>query len=208
MTAKRYDAAYFERFYLDPKTRVLSPAERRRRVKATLAICERFLDRPLRSVLDVGCGLGLWGRELVRHRPRLRYVGIEPSAAATRRAVRSGLDVRQGELAELDRLVGKRTFDLVICADVLHYLEEVQVRAAVASLAARTHGLAQLEVLTNAEGVEGDLDDMKLRAPDWYRRLFRRNGLEACGLHLYLAPPLHDVAAALEVHSRKFHPRV
>lgn len=198
MTVKRYDAAYFERFYLDPKTRVLSPAERRRRVAATLAICERFLDRPLRSVLDVGCGLGLWGWELKRLRPRLRYLGIEPSAPATGRAVRSGLDVRQGEIADLDRLVGARTFDLVICADVLHYLEDAQVRAAVADLAARTHGLAQLEVLTNAEGVEGDLDDMKLRAPDWYRRLFRRHGLQACGLHLYLAPPLHDVPAALE----------
>ena len=198
MTGKRYDERYFERFYLDPKTRVLSPAERRRRVAATLAVCERFVDRQLRSVLDVGCGLGLWGRELMRLRPRLRYLGVEPSAAATRRAVRSGLDVRQGEIAELDRLVGARTFDLVICADVLHYLEDAQVRVAVAGLAARTHGLVQLEVLTSAEGVEGDLDDMKRRAPEWYRRLFRRHGLEACGLHLYLARPLHDVPAALE----------
>ena len=198
MTTKLYDQRYFERFYLDPKTRVLSPAERRRRVAATLAICERFLDRPLRSVLDVGCGLGLWGRELRRLRPNLRYLGIEPSAAATQRAVRSGLDVRQGEVADLDRLVGRRTFDLVICADVLHYLEDARVRVAVADLASRTHGLAQLEVLTNAEGVEGDLEGMKLRAPSWYRRLFRRNGLVGCGLHLHLAPPLHDVAAALE----------
>ncbi len=198
MTGKRYDERYFERFYLDPKTRVLRPSERRRRVAATLAICERFLDRPLRSVLDVGCGLGLWGRELLRLRPHLRYLGIEPSSAATRRALRSGLDVRQGAIADLDTLVGRRTFDLVICADVLHYLEEPVVRTAVATLSERTHGLAQLEVLTSSEGVEGDLEGMRLRAPSWYRRVFRENGLEACGLHLYLAPLLHDVPAALE----------
>jgi SAM-dependent methyltransferase len=193
---KRYDAAYFERFYLDPKTRVLSPAERRRRVVATLATCERYLDRPLRSVLDVGCGIGMWGRELVRMRPSLRYRGLEPSEPAVARARRWGLDVRQGAVADLADVRG--TFDLVICADVLHYLADAEVEPAAAALAARTHGLAQLEVLTSAESVEGDLAGMFRRAPRWYLGRFRQHGFVPCGLHLYLAPPLHEAAAALE----------
>jgi SAM-dependent methyltransferase len=196
---KRYDDSYFERFYLDPKTRVLSPAERRRRVTATLATCERYLDRPLRSVLDVGCGIGMWGRELVRLRPRLRYLGLEPSQAAVSRARRWGLEVQLGDLASLDRVRG--TFDLVICADVLHYVPDDQVTPAVAALATKTHGLAQLEVLTSAESVEGDLADMQRRAPRWYLTRFRRQGLVPCGLHLYLTPALHEAAAALETFS-------
>jgi SAM-dependent methyltransferase len=199
LTPKRYDGAYFRRFYLNPRTRVLSPLERRRRVAAVIGVAERFLDRRLASVLDVGCGLGLWGRELLRQRPRCRYLGIEPSEAAVKAAVKGGLNVRLGDLEGLDRIVGGRTFDLVLCVDVLHYLPDAAVELAVADLTARSGGLVGLEVLTSAEGVEGDRADMRRRSPDWYRELFARHGLRPCGLHLYLAAPLHDVAAALEV---------
>ena len=195
---KRYDGAYFRRFYLNPKTRVLSPLERRRRVAAVVGVAERFLDRRLASVLDVGCGLGLWGRELLRQRPRCRYLGVEPSEAAVKTAGKGGLDVRLGDLAGLDRLVGDRTFDLVLCVDVLHYLPDAAVELSVATLAARSGGLVGLEVLTSAEGVEGDVAAMRRRSPHWYRELFARHGLRPCGLHLYLTRELHDAAAALE----------
>ena len=108
------------------------------------------------------------------------------------------MDVRLGDLTGLDRVVGDRTFDLVLCVDVLHYLHDAAVESAVMALAARSRGLVGLEVLTSAEGVEGDLAGMRRRSPDWYRELFARHGLRPCGLHLYLSPPLHDAAAALE----------
>jgi SAM-dependent methyltransferase len=193
----KYDAAYFRRYYLDPRTRVLAPAERRRRVAAVVALAERFLERPLATVLDVGCGVGLWGREILRLRPRVEWTGVEPSAAARRAAV-VARPILAGSLADLDRLVARRRFDLVLCVDVLHYLPEATIARALPALASRTGGLACLEVLTSADEVEGDLAGFLRRTPAWYRRRFAAAGLAACGAHCYLGEGARDSAAALE----------
>jgi len=195
--AKRYDRRYYERFYRDRATRVLAPAERRRRVAAVVALAEQHLGRRLGTALDVGCGAGLWGRELVRLRPRLRYLGLDPSPAAVALAPRR-LEVRRGGIAELDAL-GRRRFDLVVCADVLHYLDAAAVRAALPALVARARGPLYLEVLTAAEQVEGDRGGLRRRPPAWYLRLFAATGLVPAGLHLYLPRQLAGRAAALEL---------
>jgi SAM-dependent methyltransferase len=194
---KRFDRHYYERFYRDPATRVLAPAERRRRVAAVVALAEHHLGRRLRSALDVGCGAGLWGRELVRLRPRLRYLGLDPSSAAVALAPR-GLEVRRGGIEALGALGGAR-FDLVVCADVLHYLDAGAVRAALPALVRRARGPIYLEVLTSAEKVEGDRGGLRRRSPLWYLRWFAAAGLVPAGLHLYLPPGLADLPAALEL---------
>jgi SAM-dependent methyltransferase len=194
---KRYDRRYYERFYRAKATRVLAPAERRLRVAAVVALAEHHLGRRLRSALDVGCGAGLWGRELVRQRPGLRYLGLAPSPAAVALAPR-GLDVRRGGLEDLGAL-GRARFDLVVCADVLHYLEARAVRAALPALVARARGPLYLEVLTSAEAVEGDRGDLRRRSPRWYLELFGRAGLTPAGLQLYLPPGLAERPAALEL---------
>ena len=194
---KRFDQHYYVRFYRDPATRVLAPAERRRRVAAVVALAEHHLGRRLRSALDVGCGAGLWGRELVRLRPGLRYLGFDPSPAAVALAPR-GLEVRRGGIEALDAL-GSARFDLVVCADVLHYLDAGAVRAALPALARRARGPLYLEVLTSAERVAGDRRGLRRRAPVWYLRLFATAGLVPAGLHLYLPPALADLPAALEL---------
>ena len=194
---KRYDRRYYERFYRAKATRVLTPAERRLRVAAVVALAEHHLGRRLRSALDVGCGAGLWGRELVRLRPGLRYLGLDPSPAAVALAPR-GLDIRRGGLEDLAAL-GRSRFDLVVCADVLHYLDARAARAALPALAARARGPLYLEVLTSAEAVEGDRGELRRRAPGWYLELFGRAGLTPAGLHLYLPPGLAGKPAALEL---------
>jgi SAM-dependent methyltransferase len=194
---KRYDRRYYERYYRAKATRVLTPAERRLRVAAVVALAEHHLGRPLRSALDLGCGAGLWGRELVRLRPGLRYLGLDPSPAAVALAPR-GLAIRRGGLEDLAAL-GRSRFDLVVCADVLHYLEARAVRAALPALAARARGPLYLEVLTSAEAVEGDRGELRRRAPGWYLALFGRAGLTPAGLHLYLPPGLAGKPAALEL---------
>ncbi len=195
--AKRYDRRYYERFYRDRATRVLTPAERRRRVAAVVALAEQHLGRRLGSALDVGCGVGLWGRELLRLRPRLRYLGLDPSPAAVALAPR-GLEVRRAGIAQLDAL-GRRRYDLVVCADVLHYLEAAEVRAALPALTARARGPLYLEVLTAAEQVEGDRSGMRRRPPAWYLSHFAAAGLVPAGLHLYLPAALAARATALEL---------
>lgn len=195
--SKRYDAAYFDRFYRDPGTRVLSPAERRRRVAAVVAMTERWLERPLRDVLDVGCGPGLWGREVARLRPRARYLGLEPSAAVRPR--RTGrLEIRRGGFDEVAALPERRRFDLVLCVDVLHYLPAAEVDRALGALVPRARGLMVLEVLTADEGIAGDLTDLRRRRARWWRERFARRGLIGVGLHGWLPRALADAPAALE----------
>ena len=89
-------------------------------------------------------------------------------------------------------------FDLVVCADVLHYLEADELERGLPALVNLTAGLAYLELLTSDEEVEGDLRALKLRPPALYRKLFSSAGLTAVGCHGWLAPGLADAPAALE----------
>ena len=194
---KRYDDDYYARFYRNPETRVLSPAERRRRVAAVVALAERWLDRRLRSVLDLGCGPALWGREILRLRPRANYLGFDPSSSIRPR--RSGrFEIRHGGLGEVAALPERRRFDLVLCIDVLHYLSTAEVDRTLAALVPRAGGLMVLEVLTADEGIAGDLADLRRRRARWWRQRFARRGLVAVGLHGWLPRALADAPAALE----------
>jgi SAM-dependent methyltransferase len=197
---KTYDRAYFERWYRRPASRLEAPAELRRRVAMAVAIAERYLGRAVRSALDVGCGEGRWRAELKRLRPRLRYVGVEPSDYAVERYGRSR-GLVHGAFADLPRLDLAGTFDLVICADVLHYLGEEELERGLPALVERTGGAAYLELLTSAEEVEGDRRALHLRPPAFYEERFRAAGLVGVGCHFWLAPALADAPAALERRS-------
>ena len=194
---KVYDRAYFERWYRARKNRIESPAALRRRVALAVAMAERFLERPIRSVLDIGCGEGRWRAELLRLRPRLSYRGVEPSAYAVKRFGRRR-NLAQGAFADLPRLDLGGPFDLVICADVMHYLDELELAAGLPALVRATGGLAYLELLTSDEEVEGDQRALKLRPPSFYRKLFSSAGLTGVGCHGWLGPDLADLPAALE----------
>ncbi len=194
---KVYDRAYFERWYREVPRRIEGPAALRRRVALAVAMAERFLERPVRSALDIGCGEGRWRAELLRLRPKLEYSGVEPSTYAVERFGRRRNIVR-GSFADLSRLDLGGPFDLVICADVLHYLDESELEAGLPVLVEQTRGLAFLEVLTSDEEIEGDRHALKLRPASLYQQLFSNAGLTAVGCHGWLAPALADAPAALE----------
>lgn len=194
---KVYDRAYFERWYRVKKSRIEAPAALRRRVALAVAMAERFLERPIRSALDVGCGEGRWRAELLRLRPKLHYQGIEPSPYAVERFGKRR-NIVQGSFADLASLGIEGQADLVICADVLHYLDERELAAGLPALVRATGGLAYLELLTSDEEVEGDQMALKLHSPSFYRRLFSSAGLIGVGCHGWLAPGLADAPAALE----------
>ena len=83
---KRYDRSYFDKWYRDPRHRVSTAAGLARKVAMVVGVAEYLLGRPLRRALDVGAGEGSWRGALRRLRPRLDYVGVDPSAYAVRRA--------------------------------------------------------------------------------------------------------------------------
>ena len=70
-----YDQAYFDRWYRDPGSRMWARADVERKVRMAVAVAEYLLDRPLRSVLDVGCGEGPWQKILKRLREPYHMVG-------------------------------------------------------------------------------------------------------------------------------------
>lgn len=194
---KRYDRAYFDRWYRHPVHRVRTRAELARRAALVVGIAEYLLGRPLRTVLDVGAGEGEWGPALRRLRPGVRYVGVEPSAYAVRRhGARRGL-VR-GSLGGLEAVPAARPADLVICADVLHYLAPAEVTAGLAALRERTRAVAYLPVFTAADPIEGDHDGFLRRPPAWYRARFRAAGFTSVGFHCHVPGDGTDRLVALE----------
>ncbi len=192
-----YDKAYFDKWYRNREHRVRTPAQIRRIVSFTLAAAEYVLDRPIRTVLDVGAGEGHWQPILSAMRPKLRYVGVEPSEYAVGRfGSRRGL--RRGSVETLEHLAlhaeYPQGFDLVVCCGVLNYVPTRRLGAALEQLMLHTSGLAWLELFTKHDDIEGDVAALKPRAAEWYRDRFSLAGFVPCGMHLY-AP--HDLAAGL-----------
>src|SRR5437879_2051712 len=134
---KRYDRAYFERWYHDRDTRILLRGSLERKVALAVAATEFVLGRAIRSVLDVGCGEGSWRAALRRLRPRLRYTGVDGSEYAVRR---HGLrrNIRLARFGALGRLGLDGPFDLVVCADVLHYVPAGELAAGIRAIGRMT----------------------------------------------------------------------
>jgi SAM-dependent methyltransferase len=194
---KTYDQAYFDKWYRDPKHAVSSAASLKRKVAMVVAQAEYYLARPIRNVLDVGCGEGVWRAPLRALRPDVHYRGLDASEYAVQRYGRSrniGL-ARFGQLAELRF---DTRFDLIVCTDVLHYLRPAELRAGLVGIGEMLEGVAFLEVFTNRDDPDGDHQDLYLRSPSWYLQAFREVGLLPCGSQCYLGPRLERHIAALE----------
>ena len=195
---KSYDEAYFTKWYRDPGTRVHTPDSVRRKVRMVLGVTEYFLGRKLRSVLDIGAGEGVWGRELRRVRPGVRYLGVDPSEWVVARHGRRR-NIRLGSFEELPSLSLGRRHDLIVCADMLQYVPDAPLRRGVRHLATLLGGVAFLEAYTSGDDMEGDLQGWHRRTKAQYRRLFAGAGLVACGLHCYLSPVVAERAVELEL---------
>jgi SAM-dependent methyltransferase len=194
---KTYDQAYFDKWYRDPKHAVRSAAALKRKVAMVVAQAEYYLGRPIRNVLDVGCGEGVWRAPLMALRPDIAYRGLDSSEYVVRRyGSRRNIGLaRFGQLAELRF---DTRFDVIVCTDVLHYLKPAEIRAGLIGIGEMLEGIAFLEVFTHRDDLEGDRHELTLRSPAWYLREFREVGLLACGSHCYLGPRLERQVAALE----------
>jgi 2-polyprenyl-3-methyl-5-hydroxy-6-metoxy-1,4-benzoquinol methylase len=195
---KSYDEAYFTKWYRDPRTRVHSPDAVRRKIRMVVGVAEYFLGRKLRSVLDVGAGEGVWGAQLRRMRPGIRYLGVDPSEYAVARHGRRR-KIRLGSFEELHTLQLGRGYDLIVCADMLQYVADAALRRGIRHIASLLGGVAFLEAYTTGDEMEGDLDDWHSRSKSRYRKVFADAGLVACGMHCYLTRELAGNAVELEL---------
>lgn len=198
MPPKSYDQAYFDRWYRNPTERVITAAELARKVQLALAVTEFHLGRPARSVLDVGCGEGAWRAPLLRLRPELDYLGLEASEYAVTRYGRTR-NIRLQRFGQLAEQRFDESVDLLICADVMHYLPTAELNRGLSGFAELCHGVAYLEVMTANDDFVGDHEDFLGRSASWYRKAFARAGFIACGNHCYLSETLRRDAMALEL---------
>lgn len=193
---KRYDRAYFDKWYRHPRSRVNADAEVRRKVALALATAEYFLRAPVRTVLDIGCGEGAWRGHLLAMRPRIMYAGLDPSEYVVARFGRAR-NLRQAAFGELPSLQLPPA-DLVVCSDVLHYVADDEIRAGAIEIARICNGLAFLEILTAEDDIVGDLDGLIRRPAAWYRKIFAKAGLTEVGAYCWLSPALKETLSGLE----------
>jgi len=193
---KKYDRAYFDRWYRG-RLRIGSEAEVRRKVTMAVGVAEYFLRRPVRNVIDIGCGEAPWFTHLSELRPKARYVGYDPSGYTVERFGASH-NVHRGSFGELGSLNIRERFDLVVCADVLHYLHDDEILSGFPTLVRLIRGAAFLEVLAREDDIVGDTLGLIPRPSAWYRELFRNAGLTHAGPYMWLAPKLANDSASLE----------
>lgn len=191
---KSYDRAYFDRWYRGGEH---DSAALRRKVALCVAMVEYHLGRPLRSVLDVGCGEGLWRAPLRRLRPAVRYLGLDPSPYAVARFGRAR-NLALASFGDLAHLRPCAPADLVICSDVLHYLPRAELLRGLPGLADLCGGVAWLETYTRGDAIDGDHDGFHARPASFYRKAFDAVGFVQTGPHLWLPPARADRCAALE----------
>lgn len=182
---KTYDKRYFQRWYRDPTDRVATRDSLDRKVRLAVGVAEFLLGRPIRTVLDVGCGEAPWFGVLRRLRPRIRYVGVDSSEYAVEHFGASR-HIRRGSLGTLNRLRLPRRFDLIVCADVLQYVDMDDIERGLREIRRRLGGVAYIESFTMRDSMRGDLVDWHHRTAAQYRRLFKRAGLTQCGPYCYV----------------------
>ena len=166
---KRYDEAYYNRWYRNRRTRVVTPETLERKVRLAVATAEYMLGRPIASVLDVGAGEGAWYPVVRRLRRGVRYMGLDPSEYVVRRFGRRR-NLRQASFGELPDLRLREQFDLIVCSDVLQYVTAPDLAAGLAEIRRLLRGVAFIEAYTTDDHMEGDRDGWQDRTPAAYRQ--------------------------------------
>ncbi|MGB4858662.1 MAG: class I SAM-dependent methyltransferase [Dokdonella sp.] len=198
MQRKIYDRHYFDRWYRSPEHRVGSSAALKRKVALAVATTEYYLGRPVKTVLDIGCGEAPWRSALLRLRPKLSYRGLDSSEYVVSRYGRSR-NIGLARFGDLEQLRFDESVDLLVCSDVLHYVRDAELRRGLAGFAELCHGLAFIETFSSDDAPGGDITGFVPRTALRYRKEFRRAGLVACGSHCYLSPLSNASVALLEI---------
>lgn len=162
-----FDEAYYQRYYFDKKTSVVDPAHAER-LGTFVGSYLQYLRVPVRRVLDMGCGIGLWRETVARHFPGASYHGVEFSEYLCERygwERGSVVDYRSAE-----------PFDFVVCQGVLPYLSPPDLKLALRNLGRLCQGALYVEAVAR-EDYERDIIDENLTDPRLFRHraeLYRR----------------------------------
>ncbi|TRZ71872.1 MAG: class I SAM-dependent methyltransferase [Actinobacteria bacterium] len=180
MPRQTFDAAFFKRFYST------SPVHSRTKVNnlaaGVHAMCQ-WWEVPVRSVLDVGAGLGYWRDWYATNHPKVKRLSVDISEHACEKY--------HHECHDIATWFPSRQFDLVVCHSVLQYLNDKQAATAIGNLAKATRSVLYLEVPTSADlrnAVDKKTTDLNIysRTGEWYRKRLSKNFVQA-GAGLWVA---------------------
>lgn len=157
--AASFDEAYYQRYYYDKKTKVSDP-QHVERLGTFVCAYLQYLRVPVKRVLDVGCGIGLWRDIIARHFPAATYHGVEFSDYLCER-----YGWERGSVVDYR---ARKPYDFVICQGVLPYLSPADLKRAMRNLGDLSEGALYVEAVTR-EDYENDIIDEKLTDP----RIFR-----------------------------------
>jgi SAM-dependent methyltransferase len=176
-TRSNFDEKYYDRFYGGSRDRA---AYRRDEQRLGDFVCSylKYLEQPVRRVVDIGCGLGQWRDIVAKHFPRASYTGVERSEYLCEK-----LGWIRGSAVDF---AARAPFDLVICKDTLQYLSPKDFRAAAANLSKLCRGALYASILTTEDWSEvcdrNRTDDrVYLRSGNWYRRILERHFINLGG---------------------------
>ena len=181
-----FDYAYYKRYYFDPNTAVTNKREMQARARL-IAAYALHTGLPTRRILDAGCGTGLLKPWLKRYLPRATYTGIEASEY---------LCERYGwQHANIETYKPPAPFDVVVCYDVMQYLDSGRADRAIANFGKLCRGVLYFTALTrldwelNCDRSRTD-SNVHLRSAQWYRSRLRKSFREAgCGFWLRRGAP-------------------
>ncbi|MEM7097481.1 MAG: class I SAM-dependent methyltransferase [Pseudomonadota bacterium] len=180
---ENFDAQYYERYYHNPDSQAVSTTEQENLTHFIVAYL-RYLQVPVSSILDVGCGIGTILRCLKRHFPEAKMTGVEFSEYLC-----AQFGWHNGSVVDYHTTPA----DLVICSDVLGYLDNRACKDAINNLANLTKHALYLAVLTSEdlEVCDKDRTDMNqtARSTKWYRRALHPH-FQSIGGGLFLRKPV------------------
>jgi predicted TPR repeat methyltransferase len=173
----QFDQAYYDRFYLSPKTRVISAEEHSHLARFVFEFA-KYNGIEIQSVLDVGAGIGLWKRWIEKHAKNVEYTGTEVSKVMCKEHGYVNRDIA--------RWRDRTQHDLVVCQGVLQYLPDPDVAPAVANLAAMCGGLLYAEITTRLdlrERTDKERTDSQVfvRNGSYYKGILQKNFLQVGG---------------------------
>ena len=185
MRSNHFNARYYERYYENPDTAILTPAMRENEVAFVLAFC-RHIGLEIERFADAGAGTGWWAREFESQYPSCREIETFDSSA-------EACEIYGHRHVALQKLSGKSA-DLVVCRDVLRYLSETDAEEAIRRLGKKTRGVIYLHLVTRDDEFDEDASDVAgyFRPVSWYRSRLSAQKFRDCGMGLFVSHRFTD----------------
>lgn len=169
----------------------------RRKIETLASAVHNFCnwwDIPVRSVLDIGAGVGYWSDWYRKNFSGTKVVSVDVSEHACKKYGHQQHDI--------STWAPSRQFDLVVCQSVLQYLDDQSARAAIKNLAKATKHVLFFEVPTTRDlrhNVDRSVTDLEIyaRAGKWYKNELSKKFKQA-GAGIWIAKSSTIVLYELE----------